>query len=154
MFLYLVQHGEAKKEEEDPARDLTATGMDDVKRVAEFVGKLTPAPSRVRHSGKTRARRTAEILADAWQVREGIAATDGLAPLDDPAIWAGRLSALSDPLALVGHLPHLARLAALLLCGDREKVVINFKMGGAVCLKRGEEGRWGVDWMIIPEALP
>jgi phosphohistidine phosphatase len=151
MFLYLVQHGEAKKEEEDPARDLTGKGMDDVMRVAAFVGKLQPAPGLVLHSGKTRAMTTAAILAEAWKPREGVAAADGLAPLDDPEIWAGRIAGMSDNLALVGHLPHLARLAGLLLCGDRNNKVINFKMGGAVCLKRGEEGRWGVEWMIIPE---
>jgi phosphohistidine phosphatase len=153
MVLYLVQHGEAKKEEEDPARDLSAKGMDDVNRVAAFLGKLQPAPGRVLHSGKTRALRTAELLAEALKPREGVAAADGLAPLDDPEIWAGRLSARSDNLALVGHLPHLARLAALLLCGNRDKSVVNFKMGGAVCLRRGEEGRWEVEWMIIPEMV-
>lgn len=154
MFLYLVQHGEAKREEEDPARDLTPRGMDDVKRVANFVGKLIQAPTRVLHSGKTRALRTAEILAEGVKPREGIAPTDGLAPLDNPEIWAGRVSGLSEDLALVGHLPHLARLAAALLCGDQGKSVINFKMGGMVCLRRGEAGHWGVEWMIIPEVLP
>jgi phosphohistidine phosphatase len=154
MFLYLVQHGEAKREEEDPARDLTPSGMDDVKQVANLVGKLNLAPRRVLHSGKTRAMRTGEILAEALKPRDVIAATDGLAPLDDPEIWADRLSGMSQDLVLVGHLPHLARLAAALLCGDPKKGVINFKMGGMVCLKREEAGDWGVEWMIIPEVLP
>jgi phosphohistidine phosphatase len=154
MFLYLVQHGESKREEEDPARDLTTRGRDDVTRVADFAGKLNLALHRIFHSGKTRAMTTAEILAAALQPRDGVAPADGLAPLDDPEIWAGRLSSMSEDLALVGHLPHLARLAALLLCGDREKNVVNFKMGGSmVCLQRDDAGRWGVEWMIVPELL-
>ncbi|MBM4273203.1 MAG: phosphohistidine phosphatase SixA [Deltaproteobacteria bacterium] len=154
MFLYLVQHGEAKREEEDPARDLTPRGREDVIRVADFVEKLNLSPGRFLHSGKTRAMRTAEILAEALKPRGGIGPTNGLAPLDDPEIWAGRVSGLSEDLVLVGHLPHLARLAAALLCGDREKSLVNFKMGGVVCLRRDDAGRWGVEWMIIPEMLP
>ena len=55
---------------------------------------------------------------------------------------------------LVGHLPHLASLAALLLTGYKAQNVINFKMGGLVCLKRLEGSQWGVEWMIIPEIIP
>jgi phosphohistidine phosphatase len=57
-------------------------------------------------------------------------------------------------MVLVGHLPHLARLAALLLCQDQEKSVINFRMGGVVCLSRSEAGQWGLEWILIPEVLP
>jgi phosphohistidine phosphatase len=60
---------------------------------------------------------------------------------------------MDEDLLLVGHLPHLARLAALLLTGDPEKSVINFRMGGAVRLRRMEGGQWLVDWMIIPETI-
>jgi phosphohistidine phosphatase len=44
---------------------------------------------------------------------------------------------------LVGHLPHLARLAAMLISGDKERSVINFQMGGVVRLRRmeGANGR-------------
>jgi phosphohistidine phosphatase len=55
---------------------------------------------------------------------------------------------------LVGHLPHLARLAALLLTGDMAKNVINFKMAGLVCLGRRTGGPWALEWMIIPELIP
>jgi phosphohistidine phosphatase SixA len=49
---------------------------------------------------------------------------------------------------LVGHLPHLARLGALLLTGDMAKNVINFKMAGLVCLGRRADGSWALEWMI------
>jgi phosphohistidine phosphatase len=56
-------------------------------------------------------------------------------------------------MVLVGHLPHLARLAALLTCGNQESGVINFKMAGMVCLRRMDAGRWAVEWMLIPELI-
>jgi len=153
MFLYLVQHAEAKREEEDPARDLTATGRRDIEKVAHYAGNLPLTVSRIWHSGKTRALRTAEILAASLRPAYEVSATDGLAPLDDPAVWADRLAGLAEDMALVGHLPHLARLAALLTCGNQESGVINFKMGGMVCLRRMDAGHWAVEWMLIPELI-
>jgi phosphohistidine phosphatase len=60
--LYLVQHGQAKPENEDPERPLTGDGLDAVARVArQSVEQLGVRPDRVVHSGKTRARQTAEV---------------------------------------------------------------------------------------------
>ena len=153
MLVYLVQHAEAKREEEDPARDLTGKGRQDITRMARYAGDLPLRVSRIYHSGKTRALRTAEILAASLKPAHGVSEAEGLKPLDAPVIWADRLQDMTEDLALVGHLPHLARLAALLTCGDPEKSVINFKMGGMVCLKRLEAGDWAVEWMLIPELL-
>lgn len=152
MRLYLVQHAEAKSKEEDPTRDLTDKGLSDIRKVANYSGKLNLAVSQVFHSGKTRALRTAEVLAEALKPPKGVSETAGLAPLDDPGMWAERISRTAEDLVLVGHLPHLAKLAALLLCGDRDKSVVNFKMGGMVCLGRSDTG-WGLEWMIIPEVV-
>jgi len=153
LFLYLVQHAEAKKEAEDPARDLTAKGLQDIKRVANYLEKLNLPVKQVFHSGKTRALSTARILAESLNPSQGISETQGLAPLDDPGSWAGQISKMDEDIVLVGHLPHLAKLAALLLTGDQEKNVINFKMGGMVCLRRMAAGQWAVDWMVIPEII-
>jgi phosphohistidine phosphatase len=153
MFLYLVQHAEAKREEEDPARDLTAKGRQDLQRVANYVGELNLAVSRLFHSGKTRALSTAEILAGSLKPPPEVSETMGLAPLDDPESWAGRISKMAEDIMLVGHLPHLAKLAAFLISGDQEKKVINFKMGGMVCLRRMEAGQWLVEWMLVPEII-
>jgi phosphohistidine phosphatase len=154
MNLYLIQHAEAKREEEDPSRDLTDKGLKDISRVAQFVGSLNLRVSQIFHSGKTRAWRTAEVLAPELQAPQGGRPTEGLAPLDDPAIWAGRLAPMTEDTVLVGHLPHLARLAGLLLCGDREKAPITFKMGAVVCLNRSAEGAYAVAWMVTPEMVP
>lgn len=153
MLLYLVQHGEARKEEEDPARGLTEKGMDDVWKVAADVRNTITRVSRIFHSGKTRAMQTAQILADHLKPEKDISQTDGLAPMDDPEVWARRLGGMNEDIMLVGHLPYLAKLAGLLLCGDKEKMFVDFKMGGIVCLKRFEDGRWTVEWVIVPEMV-
>jgi phosphohistidine phosphatase len=145
--LYLVQHGQAKPENEDPQRPLTGQGADDVARVAtRAVGQLAVRVSRVVHSGKTRARQTAELwggLLDA-DVEEA----DALLPNDDPTIWAERLGPETADLMLVGHLPHLARLAGMLLTGVSGHSVIAFRPGGLVGLERADTG-WLV-WVVLP----
>ncbi|MFZ5448029.1 MAG: phosphohistidine phosphatase SixA [Thermodesulfobacteriota bacterium] len=153
MFLYLVQHAEAKRKDEDLERDLTEKGRRDVEKLAKFVAQLDLPVGQIWHSGKTRALSTGKILANSLNPPQGFKEAKGLAPLDDPEGWADRFSAMDENIMLVGHLPHLARLAALLLTGDQEKNVIDFKMGGMVCLRRGPEARWTVAWMIIPEII-
>src|SRR3954468_18109828 len=100
MQIYLVRHGEAKRENVDPERHLTDRGAEEVRRIAaKAVADLGVRPTRIVHSGKARARQTAEIwgrLVDAE-----VAETDGLAPNDDPSIWAARLNSEGDGLMLV-----------------------------------------------------
>ncbi len=153
MLLYLVQHAEAKREEEDPSRSLSEKGLQDIKKVAAYADKLNIKISQIFHSGKARALQTAQILSDHLKPEKGIAQTDGLAPMDDPQIWFDRLLKTKEDTMLVGHLPHLARLSTLLLCGNKNRGVVDFKMGGIVCLKRDEDGKWSVEWMIIPEVI-
>ena len=69
--LYLVQHGAAKAEAEDPKRGLTAEGRHDVERMAEFLFTLHLPLDRIEHSGKRRAKETAEILAERLRPTEG-----------------------------------------------------------------------------------
>jgi phosphohistidine phosphatase len=152
MLVYLVQHGDAKREEEDPTRPLSEKGISDVKGVSSHISRLNIGVEEVLHSGKLRAKQTAEIMAEKLKIEKGIAETNGLAPLDDASIWAERLKTRTDSLMLVGHLPHLGKLASLLLCSEKERNVVAFKMGGVVCLKRDDTG-WSLQWMITPETL-
>ncbi|MDR7522496.1 MAG: phosphohistidine phosphatase SixA [Armatimonadota bacterium] len=150
MRLYLVQHAEAKREDEDPARPLTEKGWQDARKVAQHaVGRAGVRPGRILHSGKLRAQQTAEVWAAATGGME-IAAAEGLDPTAAPAVWAERLARESGDLMLVGHLPHLGRLASLLLCGDADSQVVRFETGGIVCLERGPDGRWSLRWAITP----
>lgn len=149
MQVLLVQHGQAMTEDQDPDRPLTASGAGDVERVARWaIEGLRVRPARIVHSGKTRARQTAEI----WARLVGVEAEvgDGLAPNDDPATWAGRLGDAEDGLLLAGHLPHLDRLAGLLLGGDATRSPARFRPGGLVGLARSA-GTWSVTMLLPPD---
>lgn len=152
MVLYLVQHGEAKPEAEDPARPLTDRGRQEVTRVARAALRAGVAVAAIAHSGKRRARETAELLATELRPARGVREEPGLAPMDDPAIAQRAVEQATDPVMLVGHLPHLGRLASLLLLGDPAREIVAFRMGGIVCLAR-EEGRWRVRWVLTPELV-
>jgi phosphohistidine phosphatase len=153
MKLYLVQHGQAKAKDEDPHRPLTPRGREDVEKVAAFLKPLRLGVRTVRHSGKTRAAQTAEILAAAMAVEEGVVQQDGLAPNDSVAPTAQMLSGMTDDLMIVGHMPFMAKLAATLLTGDEAAGCVAFQQGGVVCLERSGEAAWQVAWMIVPELL-
>lgn len=102
------------------------------------------------HSGKTRALQTAQIISECVQSPSGPAETDGLAPNDAPELWHERIAGMAEDTVLVGHLPHLAVLSSLLLCGDAKTCVLNFNAGSIVCLKGTEDGTWAVEWMLGP----
>ena len=153
MVLYLVQHAEAKSKDEDPSRDLTEKGRMDIESVAHHLKRLKASVNRILHSGKTRALTTAAIMAEHLQPPSGVEEVPGLAPLDAPRAIYDRIAATEEDLMVVGHLPHLARLAALLMCGDQEKDVVHFQMGGAVRLRLISEKQWVVEWIILPETI-
>jgi phosphohistidine phosphatase len=152
MFLYLVQHAEARSSEEDPSRGLSERGIQNITKVALYASKMGISISQIFHSGKTRANQTARVLADYLKVTN-VSETEGIAPMDDPRIWAGRLSDLKKDIMLIGHLPHLDLFSSLLLCGDKDKKVIGFRMGGIVCLRRDNDSNWSLEWMITPEIV-
>ena len=148
MHAYLVQHGKAKSKEEDPDRPLTEEGRKEVESVMLLMlrfGAITA--SRVVHSGKRRAAETAELIARKLEAE--VAAEDGLDPDDDPALWAARLRDADRDLVVVGHLPHLERVASLLLCGHPDGGTVRLANGGVACLT-GESDRWALQWAITP----
>jgi len=147
--IYLVQHGLAVASEEDPRRPLSAAGIEEVERIARWASAAGLAVAEIRHSGKLRARQTAEILGAALSPAGGVAEAPGLAP-NDPV--DALLETLSDRLMLVGHLPFLARLAGRLVAGDEACEVVRLRNAGVVCLA-GEGSTWSVAWAMIPELL-
>ncbi|MCD6239419.1 MAG: phosphohistidine phosphatase SixA [Thermotogae bacterium] len=154
MNLYLVQHAEPKRKEEDPQRPLSEKGKADIKKIADFIVKHTNIRVKsIMHSGKLRARQTAEILAEYLNPPEEIKEVKGLEPLADPSIWVNHLIGVKEDMMLVGHLPHLMKLSSYLLCQDVNKKIVDFHMGGIVCLNKDEGGIWSVQWVLTPEIL-
>jgi phosphohistidine phosphatase len=149
MRLYLVQHAEAKREEEDPARPLTEAGAETVRRMVELLVQKGIQVGRALHSGKTRALQTAEILAEKLGAK--LEQTDALEPLADARVWAKRLEEMDENLMLVGHMPHLEKLSSRLLI-KAEGLKIGFKPGSVACLQREAEG-WSLVWLITPDLI-
>lgn len=152
MKLYLMQHGKAMSKAENPERPLTVQGKEDVERVSTLLALSKISVSEIRHSGKRRAEDTACIAAQHLQAQDKVVAVEGISPNDDVTPVAEALQGQTDPVMLVGHLPFLSRLASYLLIGDAEKTVVQFQMGGVVCLAKQEEN-WVVEWMVIPEIM-
>ncbi len=154
MKLYLIQHGEATQEEVDPARPLTVQGKRDVQRVASFLKSAGIGPLTIRHSGKTRAKQTAEIVASRLGPECQIMESKNLSPNDPIRMVAEEISRMTGDLMIVGHLPFLGKLTSFLLTGSESKNVIAFRMGGVACLQRKDDRTWQVAWMMIPQLLP
>jgi len=152
MKLYLIQHGEAKSEAEDPERSLTARGEKEVMAVSKVAGGLQIRPSKIYHSGKMRAKQTAEIIASALRISDShVQPAEGLNPNDDIHAWVERISKEKEDLMLVGHLPFLEKLTSLLLCGDENARLVLFRYGAIVCLdQKGDKG-WAIRWILTPE---
>ena len=154
MTLYLVQHADAKRAQENPARPLSDKGWADIRNMADYAqAHLDINAARILHSGKTRARQTAETLANAVRPTPRVEEAEALDPNSDPRLWAKRLAESVEDVMLVGHLPHVGKLASLLLCGDPDRSAVSFQTGGILCLEKGEGGTWSVRWMLVPAII-
>lgn len=153
MKVYLVQHGIPKSEFEDSRRPLSDTGKKEVEEVAKILKKSGIRVIKIFHSGKLRAKETAEILGKYLEPESGIVESEGLNPLDPPQIWADRLTGEKEPLMLVGHLPHLQKLCSLLIVGNPEKPILKFRQGGVVALEKTEKEEWIISWVLYPDFL-
>jgi phosphohistidine phosphatase len=152
-LLYLVQHGEAKPESEDTSRPLSDKGRWDVLQVAKRLAETKPAIRMIIHSGKLRAKQTAEIFANHLKPVHGIKEMQGLCPNDSPIMASELANGSKEDIMLVGHLPGMDRLSSLLLTGDEGAGIISFRMAAVVCLERSEppEKSWRIKWILPPE---
>jgi phosphohistidine phosphatase len=150
MGLYLVQHGKSLPKEEDPDKGLSSEGTKEVERIAQMAKEHGVRVSSIKHSGKKRARQTAEILAAGLRPSEGVREVGGLAPLDDVASFAESLDAGKNVM-LIGHLPFMEKLASYLITHSADRPVIKFQNGGIVCLdKHQESDSWVIKWTLMP----
>ena len=148
MKLLLVQHGEAVEDTVDPARPLSPAGERDVRALAAACSRFAVQVGEIVHSGKLRARQTAEILGEALSLP--VRASAGLDPLDPVRPLARECGEWTEDRAIVGHLPFLGRLATLLLAGREDPPAVAFQRGGMVCLERREPGEWCLLWTCFP----
>jgi phosphohistidine phosphatase len=147
MQLFLVHHGDAVGAEVDPRRPLSPKGRTDVERLAAEASARGARPQVVWHSGKLRARQTAEAFWRACNALAEFSATKDLQP-DDPPKWIrDRLRKDARDLMIAGHFPHLPRLLALLVTGGEAGV--DFPLHGVVTLVTHDEGAtWQELWRL------
>ena len=146
MRIYLVQHGLAVDKATDSRKPLSETGRLETRQIAEALkGRLTV--NRICHSGKLRARETAELLAEGLGI-DDLVQLEGMTPMDDVGAFVGRIT---DPdVMYVGHLPHLDRLASVLVAGDQHLGVVQLSNSAVVCLDKDADD-WRVRWILTPD---
>ena len=150
MAFYIVQHGLSLPKDRDPEKGLAPEGVEDVRRIAKVARDYGVTVGRILHSGKKRARQTAEILADVLKPGGGIEKIGGIKPLDDVAEFAPQVDLTTNTL-VVGHLPFLERLTSFLITGRQEPIVFKLQNGGMLCLDRIEnQDAPAVKWALMP----
>lgn len=145
MDAYLIRHGDAVAEMDNPKRPLSTKGRRDVQRTAHLALARNIQISAIYHSGILRAFETAQILAEILAPPLGLDLHAGLLPEDDPAIVKAELDLMDHPIALVGHLPYLNRLAALLTSGDPNRAVVEFLPAMMIGFER-QDYQWKITW--------
>jgi phosphohistidine phosphatase len=143
-----VHHGEAAGPEIDPRRPLTPWGRIRVERLAANAAARGAKPAVVWHSGKLRARQTAEAFWRACNALAELSATKDLQPGDPPRWMRDRLRGEQRDVLIAGHFPHLPMLLAALL-GEPEGAAGEFPPHGMVALETSDEGEsWRELWRI------
>jgi phosphohistidine phosphatase len=143
--LFLAHHGDAVGPDVDVRRPLSTVGRASIDRLAALAAARGAKPAVVWHSGKLRARQTAESYWRHCNALAEFSATRDLQPDDPPTAMRDRLRGESRDVLLAGHFPHLPRLARLLLdAADAE-----FPVHGIVALETSDEGAsWKELWRL------
>lgn len=145
MRVFLVHHADAVGPVVDPQRPLSAVGRKQAAELADAVKEMSFAPAVIWHSGKLRSRETAEAFLRTCAPFADFRMIRGLHP-DDPPEWLrDDLAAETRDVLLVGHMPNIARLTALLSGGSAA-----MPLHGMVGLEKTEDAE-GVTWRVFSE---
>ena len=145
-MVFLVHHAEAVEASVDPQRPLTKNGLAHVQRIASEAASRGVRPDEFWHSGKLRARKTAEAFWHACNPLAGLQMVRGLQPRDPPGWIADQVAGETRTLLLVGHMPSLATLLGRLVNGPRS-APMEFPPHGMVALEL-HDARWRESWRI------
>jgi phosphohistidine phosphatase len=154
MRIYLVQHAKAKSDEQDPSRQLNEEGIEEIKKVSDFLKHLKIKVDRIFHSEKLRAKQTALILNEGLISRHEPSKMKGLNPNDDPAVINNFIISKTDDLMFVGHLPFMNKLLNLMTTGTVKTDVMSFVQGAVACLEKNvETNRFQLLYIIRPDII-
>jgi phosphohistidine phosphatase len=144
-MLCLVHHADAVGPDVDPQRPLSPHGREHAVRLAADAAARGVRPAVIWHSGKLRARQTADAFRAACNPSAEFAAIRGLQPTDPPEWIRDRLVGEELDILLAGHFPSLPRILHLLVTGVN--AAAEFPQHGLVALER-QENLWVVKWAI------
>ncbi|MDQ3128683.1 MAG: histidine phosphatase family protein [Chloroflexota bacterium] len=154
--LYLLRHADAGDPEkwsgDDDARPLSAKGERQSERLGAFLAEIGFRPDAIISSPKVRARRTAEIVADALGL--GVRVDERLGGGCDPESVDAILADTGNPRrpVLVGHDPDFSELLGYLSGTD----AMSMKKGAFARLDvRGPVAGGGgsLRWLVPPDLL-
>jgi phosphohistidine phosphatase len=159
--LYIVRHARAGHADptvwpNDADRRLTDDGIARFREAAEGLRRLVPSVDVVLSSSFARAWQTAELLHEVARWPEPVTCAElevGSTPAAAAAVLAERKE---GSVAVVGHEPHLSRLASL-LCADGENGLRLELKKGAVALLGFDgpaaPGKGTLRWTVPPKIL-
>jgi phosphohistidine phosphatase len=145
MRVFLVHHADAVGPGVDTQRPLSVRGRAQADDLAGRAKAAGWAPAVVWHSGKLRAKQTAEAYWRACNPFAEFKMVRGLRSEDPPQWMRDELARETRDVMLVGHMPHIAALAFLLAEEANE-----FPLNGCVSLERSETG----DWTLVDRMAP
>lgn len=153
MPIFLVQHGLSLPKTVDPEKGLSEQGIAEVTRIAASAKKYGVQIAEIIHSGKKRARQTAEIFAAELLQKGGVKEGLGMKPLDDVTQFANSIDT-KKWVMYVGHLPFMERLTAYLVTGSSRQPVFRFQNSGVVCLNQNPDTKfWVITWSLMPKII-
>jgi phosphohistidine phosphatase len=163
MNLYLLRHGLAVDRskpgyKKDADRPLTPKGKQRLWRVAEAMEEMELEFDAIITSPFLRAAQTAEIVAEAFELRKKLSSTEHLTPNGNPKLLLEHIIQIKPApkdVLLVGHEPYLGQLIGLLVAGNTN-ALIDLKKG-ALCKLEIENLRCGrcatLAWLLTPKQM-
>jgi phosphohistidine phosphatase len=163
MNLLIIRHGIAEDRDafaatgkSDDLRPLTPEGRTKMAHAAEGLKEIAPDISLLATSPYVRAHETADIVAHVYGI-EVRSTTEALTPdasFDEFLEWLGDRSERTN-IAIVGHEPHLSKLASWLMFGKKDSH-LELKKGGACMLAFDDAAAPGaatLEWLLQPSHL-
>ena len=145
-MIFLVHHADAVGPEADTQRPLSPGGRMHADRLAAEAASRGARPVAIWHSGKLRARQTAEAFWRACNPLAEFKAISGLQPTDPAERATEMLAGETRDVMLVGHMPSLPRIYGLLVSGDEDSL-LDFPQHGLVALE-ADGDRWREAWRL------
>lgn len=151
MRLYIVQHGDAVPKEIDPDRPLSDRGRADIQQLTEWLSSHNVQIVQILHSGKTRAKETAEICRPLLKVSSQIHECEGLAPNDSPEAFLLQLRDSKKDTLVASHMPFVARTVSQALTGAPDRQLVEFVPGSVAGIESGDGASWRLFMFARPE---